>query len=133
MTFKEYCNQLEEVIANSYKRGTNATDAESFAAQFLQAQIKVSQELAKVDMDSRTRKSGVKAVRAAVYLDIVQNSDKKPTEAQLSALVDTNDIVQGEQKSYDEAESYKEELERYYNIFRETHLFFRALMKERHE
>ena len=133
MTFKEYCQQLEDVITTSYNRGTNSTDAESFAAQFLQAQIKISQELAKADMDSRTRKSGIKAVRAAVYLDIVQNSDKKPTEAQLSAQVDTNEIVQSEQNEYDKAEVSVAELERYYNIFRESHLYYRALMKERHE
>jgi len=133
MTFKEYCQELEEVIATSYKRGTNAIDAESFAAQFLQAQIRISQELTKADMDSRTRKSGIKAVRAAVYLDIVQNSDKKPTEAQLTAQVDTNEIVQNEQNEYDKAEVSVAELERYYNIFRETHLYYRALMKERNE
>ena len=132
MTFKEYCQELEEVIAASYKRGTNATDAESFAAQFLQAQIKVSQELTSADLDARMRKSGVKAVRAAIYLDAATKDPKKPTEAMLSALVDTNEVVQGEQNELDKAEVHRDEMERYYNIFREAHLYYRALSKERH-
>jgi len=133
MIFKEYCQALEEVIATSYKRGTNAIDAESFAAQFLQAQIRVSQELTNADLDARMRKSGVKAVRAAIYLDAATKDQKKPTEAMLSALVDANDVVQNEQNELDKAEVHRDEMDRYYNIFREAHLYYRALSKQRDE
>jgi hypothetical protein len=89
----------------------------------------VSGELQKIDMDARMRKSGTKAVRAAVYLDESRKSDKKPTEATLAALVDTHEVVQGEQNGLDTAEANKAELERLYDIFGNGHIFFRGVAK----
>ena len=112
--FIELCKQLEAKIVNTYEEGVTLEDAEKLAGEFLYAQMQVSHELKKSDLDARMRKTGVKAIRAAIYLDIVQKSDKKPTESQLTAMLDSDSIVTGEQNSLDEAESNRDELERYY-------------------
>lgn len=129
MNFKELCVRLEEEIVESYTVGVTAEKAEKLAGQFLHAQMKVSEELRKADLDSRARKTGVKAIRAAIYLDIVQKSEKKPTESQIAATIDTDTIVSGEQSAFDEAEVTRDELERYYNIFIQAHVHFRTIAK----
>lgn len=127
--FKTLCQALESEIEKSYIEGVTLGEAEKLAGQFLHAQMAVSRELQKADLDTRMRKSGLKAIRAAVYLDIVQKSEKKPTEAAIAAMVDTDELVQGEQKSFDTAEVDHDELERYYNIFIQAHVHFRTIAK----
>ncbi len=131
MTLKEMVSELETLIIASYQEGTTVTEAEALATRFLEAQLKVSAELRKADLDSRMRKSGVKAIKAAVYLDEAKKGDKKPSDVMLGALVDANDIVAGEQKRFDEAEADRDELERIYNVFREAHIHFRSIAKGR--
>lgn len=134
MTFKELCKQLEVKIQNSYEQGVTLEDAEKLAAEFLFAELAVSAELKKSDLDSRLRKSGVKAIRSAIYLDIVQKADgKKPTEAQIAATIDSDKIVVDEQSAYDSAEVDKAELERFYEIFMNAHIHFRSVSKGRFE
>jgi hypothetical protein len=133
ITFKQLCETLEAEITNSYEVGVSANKAEELAGRFLQAQFAVSSELAKKDLDSRMRKSGLKAVKAAIYMDAASKGDKKPTEASLSATVDMNELVQGEQHALDEAEVERDELERYYNVFRESHIFYRGISKGKFE
>lgn len=129
MNFKELCAELEAKIEQSYLDGIIADDAERLAGQFLGAMMKVSSELRKADLDSRMRKAGVKAIRAAVYMDAATKPEKKPTEAALSAIVDMNDIVQSEQNSLDEAEVSRDELERYFSIFQAAHVHYRTIAK----
>jgi hypothetical protein len=129
MSFKELCTNLEEKIKNSYEQGVTGTEAEKLAGEFLVAQLIVSEELKNADLNSRMRKSGLKAVRAAFYLDIVQKSDKRPTEAQTAAMVDVNPVVQEEQNSFDKAEVDRDNLERYYNVFAAAHIHFRTVAK----
>jgi len=133
MTFKEMVSELETLIIASYQEGTTVTEAEALATRFLEAQLKVSAELRKADLDSRMRKSGVKAIKAAVYLDEAKKQDKKPSDVMLGALVDANDIVAGEQKRFDEAKADRDELERIYNVYREAHIHFRSIAKGRFE
>jgi len=133
MTFKEFCNSLEEKIKESYNTGVSLVKAEELAAEFLYAQLRVSQELKNADLDSRMKKSGLKSIRAAIYLDIVQKADKRPTEAQTAAMVDNNDLVAGEQQKLDISEVERDDLERYYNIFREAHLYYRSISKGKYE
>lgn len=131
--FKELCIELEEKIQKSYEEGVTMESAEKLAGEFLVAQLRVSEELKSADLDSRLRKTGVKAVRAAIYLDIVQRSEKKPTEAQIEATINTDKIVGSEQESFDKAEVERDNLERYYNVFREAHQHFRIIAKGRFE
>lgn len=129
--FKSLCDQLTQRIQSAYSEGVTLEDAEKLASEFLFAMIKVSAELKNADLDTRMKKTGVKAVRAAIYLDTVQKNEKKPTEAQIAALVDTNELVQTEQVSFDTAEVARDDLERYYNIFKEAHVHFRGVSKGR--
>lgn len=131
MSFEKLCKKLEEKIANAYEAGVSLEEAEKLAGEFLFAQLAVSTELKKADLDSRMRKSGVKAIRAAIYLDAATKGEKKPTEAALTAMLDSNELVVGEQKSFDEAEVERDSLERYYSIFREAHVYFRGIAKGR--
>lgn len=131
--FKEMLRSLELKIQNSYESGVTVDEAERLASEFLYAQIQVSTELSKGDLDARMRKSGVKAVRAAIYLDIVSKADKKPVEAQITAMIDSDKLVVDEQRDFDAAEVSRDELERYYNIFINAHIHFRAVAKGRFE
>lgn len=133
MTFSEFCKSLENKIVQSYEQGVTILEAERLAGEFLAAQIRVSEELKTLDLDSRMKKSGVKSIRAAIYLDIVQKSDRKPTEAQITALIDTDKIVMGEQEALDIAEVNRDGLERYYAIFVNAHLHFRNISKGKYE
>jgi hypothetical protein len=129
MTFKELCQELETQIQGAYEQGVTMEEAERLAAKFLFAQLQVTSALKVSELDSRMRKSGIKAVRAAIYLEIVQSAEKKPTESQITAMLDSDAIIQGEQRDYDTAEVNAAELERYYSIFSNAHVYFRGIAK----
>lgn len=127
--FKEFCSSLETKIQESYERGVTAENAEKLAGEFLFAQMRVSAELTKSDLDSRMKKSGVKAIKAAIYMDTATKTDKKPTEAMIAAVVDSHEVVQSEQNNLDKAEVSRSELERLYNVFQHAHVFYRGVAK----
>jgi len=129
MDFLQLCESLESEIIASYDEGITLADAEKLSAKFLHAQMRVSKELYQVDLDSRMRKSGVKAIRAAVYLDGATKGDKKPSDVLLQAMVDVDAIVISEQQAFDEAESKKANLERYMDIFTNAHVYYRQVSK----
>lgn len=130
MIFKERCRELEELIQAAYTDNLTLDQAEKLAGNFLHALLQVSSELSKVDLDARTRKAGVKAIRAGAYLEIIQNSEgKKPTEAQIAAIIETNVLVISQQSESDAAEVLKAELERFYDIFNQAHIYFRQMSK----
>lgn len=128
-----FIKELEAEIEKSYSEGVTLEEAERLAGKFLVAQLQVSRELQKADLDSRMRKTGVKAIRSAVYLNIVKNAEKKPTESQIEATINVDDIVSKEQESFDIAESSKAELERIFDVLINAHIFFRSLSKGRFE
>lgn len=127
--FENLCKSLESKIQNAYEQGITIEEAEKLASEFLYAQMTVSNELKTADLDSRMKKSGVKSIKAAIYLDIVQKADKKPTEAQIGAMIDSNKIVLDEQQALDLSEVDRDALERYYNIFINAHIHFRGVAK----
>jgi len=132
--FRELCQQLEDKIKKSYEQGVTLEDAEKLAGEFLYAQLQVSQQLKTASLDARMRKSGVKAIRAAIYLNIVQNQDgKRPTEANIAAMIDSDKLSNEEQLAYDTAEVSSQELERFYNIFSNAHIFYRGISKGKFE
>jgi hypothetical protein len=133
MSFKDMCAKLESEIEASYTEGVSLDEAEKLAGKFLSAQISVSRELQKLDLDSRMRKSGVKAVKAVIYKDECSKADKKPTESQLEHSLNSNELVISEQTGLDEAESSRDELSRLFNIFGNAHLHFRGIAKGRFE
>ncbi len=133
MTFETYCEELEKDINNAYESSPTIEDAEKLAAKFLSAQIAVGKELQVADLDARMRKSGLRAIKAAVYLENAAKGDKKPSDVLLNALVDTDKLVLGEQEAFDQAEVHKNQLDNYLNVFQNAHIYFRALAKGRFE
>lgn len=130
-SFKKMCEELEASIIDAYESGVSLEDAERLAAKFLHGQILVSQELKAADLSARMRKSGLKAVKAAVYTDACSKADKKPTESQLEHTINMNELVSNEQDALDQAEVDRDSLERYYNVFREGHVYMRGVAKGR--
>lgn len=130
---KQTYKELEAQIRRSYEEGVTLEEAERLAARFLHAQIIISGELKKQDLDSRMRKTGVKAVRAAIYLDIVQKSEKKPTESQIAAMIDSDKLVLDEQNGLDSSEVSRDELERHYDMYLNAHIYFRGIAKGKFE
>lgn len=129
MKLNEYVKVLEGKIQSSYEEGVTMEDAEKLAAEFLRAMMLVSSELRTADLDARMRKSGVKAVKAKAYLDIVTSQERKPTETHIQSLIDTNGVVSEAQDNLDIAEVDKAELERYYDIFQNAHVYYRNVSK----
>ncbi len=133
MTFKELVESLESKIKSSYEEGVTLDEAEKLAGEFLYAQLQVSQQLATLDLDARMKKTGAKAIRAAIYMDAATKGEKKPTEAALSATVDMSDLVLSEQHSLDTAEVAYAELQRIFSVFKEGHIYFRGIAKGKFE
>lgn len=129
MTFQEFCDKLEAKIIASYEMGVSLEEAERLASEFLAAQLRVSAELKTSDLDARMRKSGIKAIRAEAYIRAATRGDKKPTEAAISAELDSDRDVLHHQNLLDEKEVNRDELERYYNIFQNAHVHYRNVAK----
>jgi Lon protease-like protein len=129
MTFQQMNAELEALIIASYESGVTLPEAEQLAGRFLAAQLRVSEELRKADLDSRMKKTGVKSLRAAVYLEECGKTEKKPSDVLLGAIVDSSPAVSSEQSAFDEAEAAKDELERLYSIYQNAHIHFRTIAK----
>lgn len=131
--FETLYTRLEGKIQESFETGISLEDAERLASELVFANMKLSEELKRVSLDARMRKSGVKSIRAALYLDIVQKSDKKPTEAAIAAMVDTEPLVVSQQTAFDEAEVEAEHLERIHRSFENAHILYRKISGGRME
>lgn len=133
MTLDKLCKNLEKKIQTAYEQGTSLEEAEKLAGEFLYAMLQVSTQLQVLDLDSRMKKTGLKAIRATVLLDEIRKADKKPSDTVLVALVDSNETVIAQQDLLDTAEVEHDRIERYYNIFLNAHIFFRGVSKGRFE
>ena len=125
-------DQFEELtkdIQRSYEEGVTVEEAERLAGKFLHAQIMVSEEYRKADLDARMRKAGVKSVRAAVYMTNATKTDKKPSDTYLEAIINMDELVLGEQRGLDEAEVLVDQLRTYLSVFKEAHIHFRSIAK----
>lgn len=131
--FLAFCAELEKDISDAYEQGTTIEQAERLASKFLSGQLLVSKELEAADLDSRMRKSGLKAIKAAVYMEAATKGDKKPSDTFLQSLVDMDQMVGESQKSLDSAEVSRDSLDRYYNIFKDAHIFFRGVSRGKYE
>ena len=129
MKFSNLKDELEQAIQSSYETGVTVEEAEKLASKFLYAQLAVSAELATADLDSRMRKSGVKALRAAAYKSATAGLEKKPTENAIEHAINTDADVSGEQDAFDKAEANKYELERLYSVYQNAHIHFRTIAK----
>lgn len=133
MTFEEYRNELEADIQSAYETGPTIEEAEKLAAKFLKGRLEAGKMCRNAALDARMRKAGLKAVKAAVYLEAATKTDKKPSDVMLTALVDSSELVAGEQTRFDTAEVDAEELENFKDVLKEAHIYFRGLSRGRYE
>jgi hypothetical protein len=133
MNFQNLCNELETIIQTAYTDGTTIDEAERLAGRFLHAQMLVSKELLAADLDARMRKTSVKAIRSAFYMEEATKGDRKPSDTYIENFINKNELVQGEQDALDGAEVHEANLERYYNIFINAYHYFNARAKGRFE
>jgi hypothetical protein len=125
--------QLVKIVKEAYETGVTMEEAERHAARFLEAQLSVAAELARLDLDTRMRKNGMKAARAKVYLDIVNAAEKKPTETYIDSQVTLDHNVCAVQDLYEKSDARKESLALYFGIFKDAHVYFRGIAKGRFE
>jgi hypothetical protein len=121
--------QLEQKIIQSYQEGVTPLTGETLAAEFLAAQISVSEEIKRASIKARLSKSVVKEERGKLLYKEATTPEKKPSDTLLNALVDSNIDILACQMAYDKDEETANELERLYNIFREAHIFYRGVAK----
>lgn len=129
----DLCESLKQVIKDTYESGVTLEEAEKLAARFLHGQMLVASALQNCDLDSRMRKNGVKAIRAAVRTNEVKRHDKKPTESQLEDVVNLDLEVTQAQEDFDITEVKKEFLENCFGIFKDAHIYFRGIARGRFE
>lgn len=124
---------IQDKIKETYEKSITIEQAEEFAAELLYTQMLLSSQIKKADLDRRMKRTGLKSIRAALRLEIASKGEKKPTEATIDAMVDSNELYVGEQNRFDEAEVNTEELERIFNIIKEAHIYYRGVAKGRFE
>ncbi len=132
MDFNKYKNHLQSKIQKSYGEGITMDEAERLGGEFLQAMLDTSTELKTRDLDTKMKKTGLKAIRARAYLDTLK-SEVKLTDAGKQATIDTDEMVIQAQDAFDTAEVEKEDLERVFMTFKEAHIHFRGIAKGRFE
>ena len=120
---------LQDIFLKAYNQGTSLEEAERLAARFLTAQMNVAVELEAMDLDTRAKKAGLKAIKAAVYMECVKGSDKKPAEGYLDHYVTLDKTVCDAQDRFDEADARKESLSLFFGIFKDAHIYFRGIAK----
>ena len=130
---KQFIDKCTAIIQKAYEESPTLEEAEKYAALFLDAQIRVGTELAKVSLDARMRKSGTKALKASVLLDAATKGEKKPADSLLTAIVDSDPMVMESQNGLDKAEIATDELHNYLSVFKEAHVYFRGIAKGRFE
>lgn len=129
----ELIAELTQKIKGAYESGVTVGEAEKLASEFLHAQLLIADELKAADLNARMRKTGSKAVRAALYMQEATKGDKKPSDTFIENVINVNDLVQGEQERLDTAEVELDALQNTFNIFREAHIHFRGIAKGRFE
>lgn len=125
----EMVEALTAEIQRSYESGVTVEEAEKLAGKFLHAQMVIIDTLRTADLDARMKKSGLKAVAAAVYMEAATSGEKKPTEAMLSAMVDRSKMVVDTKSALDTAEVEYNTLRNYLDVFKEAHIHFRTIAK----
>lgn len=129
--FKQFCEELEAKIEQAADSSIGLEDAEKLASQFTLGLIRVGEELTRADLNSRMRRSGVKAIKAAIYTEACSKAEKKPTESALEHMLNMHSLVTGEQEALDKAEVERDSLERYFSTFREALILYRGISRGR--
>lgn len=133
MSELSFYEELEQDIKRAYEQSVSTDEAERLAAKFLLAQLEAGRELASLDLDARMKRTNLKALKATVYLECATKPERKPTEAALAALVDSDKLVMQEQDAWDTAEVSRNKIENYLDVFRNAHIYYRSISKGKFE
>lgn len=120
---------LKEDVLRIYEESISITEAERLSAKFLHAQMEISEEIKRKDLDARMKKAGLETMESKVLLDEIAKHDKKPSDSVLSAVVATNEQVNASKNAMFEAQTETEALKRLYEIFKDGHIFARGIAK----
>lgn len=120
---------LRSIVERAYEQGIGLDEAERLASKTLGVQLHIAEQLAIADLDARMKKNGLKAIKAAVYMEAATRGDKKPSDSFLENVVTLDTNVTSQQDIFDRADAYKQSLETYMGIFRDAHIHFRTLAK----
>lgn len=126
---KELVDKLTNKIQSSYEEDITVKEAEKLAAEFLHAQLLITNELTILELDARMRKSGYKAVTATIYMENATKTEKKPSDMMLQHQVELSELVRSEKDNLDTSEVKRDELQNYLNIFKEAHIYYRGIAK----
>ena len=123
------CVELKEAIIKAHQTETSVSEAEQLSAKCLAASMALADDIRAVDLKARMRKIGLRNIRSQAYLDELAKHEKKPTEAYIDAAINLNvDIAPLEMELADK-EVELNNLKHYYEVFKEAHQYFRAIMK----
>jgi hypothetical protein len=128
-TVYDVCSELKQIIETAYEQGVSVSEAEKLAAKTLVIRIELSQELKRVDLDSRMKKHGVKVTRADAYMTELKKHDKKPVESFLDATITMDGNVIEAEHDYAKADVQRELIQNYLDIFKDAHIYFRGIAK----
>lgn len=123
------CEELKLAIESAYSEGVSIAEAEKLAARTLLVRMELSDEIKSASLDTKMKKHGVKAVRAAAYMAEIAKHEKKPAEGLLEHTVNLSEEVAGEEQVYAEAEANLDRLASYLDIMKDAHLYFRQISK----
>jgi len=121
--------EVVDLLQDTYQNGITLDQAEKEAAFFLSHQLNVSDALKAADLDVRMRKNSLKAVKAAIYMELCTKGEKKPTESFLEHALNTNPLVSQAQDELDEAEVNFADLTRQFGVYKEGHIYYRGISK----
>jgi hypothetical protein len=124
---------LEQKIIKSYTEGVTLDEAEKLAGEFLEAQIKTSEEIKKLDLNARLIKATLKEQKAKLFVTEATKNEKKPSDTLLNAMVDSDGAINEIQQAFDESEVERDEIFRLFAIFKDAHLHFRAISRGKFE
>lgn len=130
---KEFLVELENDIKRAATKNLEVDEAERLAAKFLLARLEVGKLLRQQDLDARLAKNALKTEKAIVYLGEVKKNERKPSDVLLEHTIQLDEGVAGAQRSFDQAEVDRDNLQDYYSTFHEAHLYFRGIAKGRFE
>ncbi len=132
-TVYDVCSELKQIIETAYEQGVSMAEAEKLAAKTLVIRLELSQELKRVDLDSRMKKHGVKVTRADAYMTELKKHDKKPVESFLDATITMDKNVIEAEHDYAKADVQREMIQNYLDIFKDAHIYFRGIAKGSYE
>ena len=132
-TVYDVCSELKQIIETAYEQGVSVSEAEKLAAKTLVIRLELSQELKRVDLDSRMKKHGVKVTRADAYMTELKKHDKKPVESFLDATITMDGNVIEAEHDYAKADVQRELIQNYLDIFKDAHIYFRGIAKGTYE